>query len=319
MLSHLEHADEFLLQGWAYQEGYPKSTIAVDIHINNRFIARVPAGTFRSDLQERGYGSGYHAFFFNPLDYLTARSNLIQVVEASTGQLLAHGVRTVETELATNRDAYRRARVRSQLRWLNAAHAPAPPDALEFIHRLEPAAHFHPHLRILEIGCGSGYLFEQLRAREKPFHSYWGLDLSRPNIESLHARFGTPDIRFLTGDASTYPFPCQFNLALASGVFEGLFPSLLPMLKNVCRTLVPGGLLFFDLIVQDDRAGISRASWVGDNWLRLYSQQELRRLLTEAGMELLDFPMYAVADTHHRMLVSAMKLHPMPENTFEKS
>ncbi len=319
MLSNLEHADEFLLQGWACHEDHPHRTVSVDIHINERIVARVPAGTFRNDLKEHGFGSGHHAFFFNPLDYLTSRSNSILVVDACSGQVLAAGARTIESGLATNRDAYRRARVRSQLRWLNAAaNAPGPPDALEFINRLEPSVNFHPHMSILEIGCGSGYIFEQLRSRQRQFHSYWGLDLSRARIENLHARFGSQHIRFLAGDASTYPFPGQFNLALASGVFDGLFPSMLPMLKNVCRALFPGGLLVFDLIVQDDRASISRAAWDGDSWLRLYSQQELRRLLTQAGMELLDCPLYAVTGTRHRILVSAMKVNGVPENIFEK-
>ena len=318
MLSNLEHAEEFLLQGWAFEPETPDVTIAVDIHINGRFIARVPAGTLRGDLKAAGYGTGYHAFFFNPQDYLTAPRNLIEVRESASSALLAAGSKIVETELAVNRDAYRRARARAQAQWCE----PGPEHQIPrgegpFLERLETSVHFHPGLRILEVGSGAGNLLEHLRRRKRYFSSYWGLDLCRTKVEALHSRLASPKIRFLTGDACTYPFPAQFDVVVASSVCESLFPSFLPMLQNVCRVLVPGGLLAFDLAVQDDRASISRAEWNGDRWLRLYSQLEIRRLLSEAGMELLDFSTYANAPTEHRMMVTALKLHSRPGQGFK--
>jgi len=320
LISNLEHAEEFLLQGWAFQPRKPGVTVSLDIHVNGRFIARVQSGTFRSDLKAAGYGDGYHAFFFNPLDYLTSLQNLIEVRESASSKLLAAGARIVNTELSANRDAYRRARVRSQLRWTDpASEQPLPNSELPFLERLETAVHFHPGLRILEVGSGSGQLLEYLRHHGRMFSSYWGLDLSRPKVDSLHSLLAGPKFHFLTGDAATYPFPCQFDVVVASSVFETIFPSFLPMLKNVCRVLVPGGLLAFDVVIQDDRASISRAEWNGDKWLRLYSQLEIRRLLYEAGMELLDCSQYAKSASEHRMMVTALKLHPRPQNTFENS
>lgn len=313
LLSNLEHAEEFLLQGWAFEPKTPDVTVSVDIHINGRFIARVPAGTFRSDLKAAGFGTGYHAFFFNPQDYLAAPRNLIEVRESASSALLAAGSKVVATELAVNRDAFRRARVRSQAQWYEPGQEQQILRGEEpFLQRLETSVHFHPGLRILEVGSGAGNLLEYLRRRKRYFSSYWGLDLCRTKAEALHSRLAGPKIRFLTGDASTYPFPAQFDVVVASSVCESLFPSFLPMLQNVRRVLVPGGLLAFDLEIQDDRASISRAEWNGGRWRRLYSQLEIRRLLNEAGMELLDFSMYANSLTEHRMMVTALKLHPRP-------
>jgi len=318
LLSRLEHAGEFLLQGWALHEGDFSITVCVDIHINGNFTARIPAGTFRSDLKAIGYGSGHHSFFFNPLDYLNRRENLIEVRESSSSTLLQKGSQVVKSELATDREAYRRATLRAQSQWARLPAAEQTRDCeTPFLKHLELAAHFHPGLRILEIGTGSGELLAAILGRGKLFSSYLGLDLSRTRIDTLHREFATDRIRFLAGDAARYPISGQFDLLIASSVCSKLFPSFLPAFRNACRALQPGGIAAFDLVVQDNRISISRAEWQNDRWLRLYSEREIRRLLTDVGLELLELRIYARSEEEHRVFVSALKLHPHHQNHFE--
>jgi len=317
--SHLDHAEEFVLQGWAAQEDAPGVTVSLDILINHQLIARVPARTFRGDLKAAGYGDGHHAFFFNPFDYLFTSQNLLEVRESSSNELLANGSRTIHTQLATNGKDYRNASARSQLRWALQDDSNAAEGETAFLSHLEKAVRFHPALRILELGAGQGRLHEQLVERNRPFHSYLGLDLSRPAVESLHARFASERTRFLTGDAARYPLIGSFDLAIASSLCDAVFPSFLPLLHNVGRVLAPGGLICFDLVVQDDRNSISRAGWNSDRYLRLYSEAELRRLLAQAGLELLETVIYTKTAGEHRVFVTAFKGQPTPHNHFERA
>jgi SAM-dependent methyltransferase len=319
VLSNLEHAEEFMLQGWAMHPASRDVTVSVDIHINGLFTARIPAETYRSDLDST-YGSGHHAFFFNPFDYLSSRSNRIEVRESSSGTLIAGGSRIVVPKFSRNGEAYRAASERSLQQWM--ANDPKPAHAQaewEFLERLQRAVHFHPGLRILEVGSGQGHLLNLLIKRKKLFSSYLGLDLSRSHVESLRQRFGGDRVQLLTADATRYPFPGRFDLVIASSVCDALYPSCLPLLQNVCGALTAGGLIAFDLVVQDDRNSISRAEWQGDKWLRLYSQREIRRLLTEAGLELLSLEIYAKTANQHRVFLIAVKLHPRPHNNFGTS
>ena len=305
-----------MLQGWAMHEASPAVTVSLDININGCLVARIPAETYRSDLDSL-YGSGHHAFFFNPSDFLTGRTNTIEVRESSSGTLVAAGSRQIVPEPSRNLRTLQTARQRAHSRWM--ADDPEPASSLaewQFLHRLQRAVHFHPGLRILEVGSGEGHLLSLLIHRKKPFASYLGLDLSRCRIESLRQRFTGDRIHLITADAARYPFPDRYDLVIASSVCHALYPSFFPLLQNVCTGLSTGGLMAFDLVIQDDRNSISRAEWQGHNWLRLYSQREVARLLTEAGLELLNFEMYAKTAGQHRVFLTALKLRPHTQNTF---
>ena len=321
LLSNLEHAEEFLVQGWAVHPHAPEITVSLDIWVNSKFISRVPASTFRSDLQANGYGNGYHAFFFNPFDFLLPGQNLVEVRESASAALIEGGSRIITPDCKQSRTSFHQAQRRSQQRWASPGehHGPHHGDASEqeFLLRLNRAAHFHPALSILEIGCGNGEIFESLLRSETPFGTYLGLDLCREAISALHVRHATPPrVQFLTGDAARYPLRGGFQLAFASAICDALFPSFLALAQNTRRALSPGGLFCFDLAVQDDRASIGRAHWDGDNFLRLYSEAELRRLLVTAGLELLQLEIYEKARGEHRVFLTACRPYQPPKIKF---
>ena len=317
MISNLEEADEFVLRGWALYKANPAITISLDIFINNQFIARVPAGTFRSDLQAEGFGDGRHAFYFNPFDYLSRPENFIDVRESSSSQQIYGGHRIVKTSLATNRVSFRKSVIRAQARWKNPLAASPGAGEQVFLRRLQLAVHFNPGLRILEIGAGQGHLVGHLIKRKKPFASYLGFDLSRAHVDALVTRYENKNIRFMHADAARYPFSAGFDVVIASSICETMFPSFLPLLKNVSRVLPAGGIFAFDLAVEDDRASISRAEWNGDQYLRLYSQAEIRRQLGLVKMEMMAADIYEKSPGEHRVFVTALKLPASLANRFE--
>ena len=295
----------------------PSATISLDIFINYKFVARVPAQTFRADLKAERFGDGYHAFYFNPFDFLSLPKNLVEVREASSSQEVNTGRRIVQTVLATNRVSFRAAVMRAQSRWKQPLPAHRTTAEQVFLRHLQKAVHFNPTFRILEVGAGQGDLIGQIVKRKKLFGSYLGLDLSRANVDSLHARYASKKVRFLHADASRYPFHTEFDLVIASSLCETIFPSFLPLLKNISRVLPPGRIFAFDLAVEDDRASISRAEWSGDNYLRLYSQAEIRRQLGLVGMEMLTTEIFEKSPGEHRVFVTALKLPSSLPNRFE--
>ncbi len=315
LASNLEEASEFLLRGWALYEGNLSTTVYLDVFINDEFVARIPSGTFRSDL-EASFGDGYHSFSFNPFDFLSLPKNVIEIKESSSSKRIAGGIKTVHTRLATNRATYRNARIQSQLCWREPGPHSTPSGETAFLKRAVLAAHFHPGLRVLEVGAGEGEILHRLLIRKKQFSSYLGLDLSRSGVEKLHSRFANQRICFLTADAARFPFNSDFDLVLASSVCDSLFPSFAPLLKNVSRVLPSGGSFLFDLSIQDDRTSISRAEWNGDRFLRLYSQAEIRRLLAEADMEMLHTEVFEKNPGEHRVFVSALKVAQPFKNKF---
>jgi len=103
--------------------------------------------------------------------------------------------------------------------------------------------HLPHHARVLEIGCGSGALWE--RVREKIPNS-WNItlsDFSFDMVETARAKFQSP-VSSLQSDAQQLPFPSQS--------FDGIFanhmlyriPDLTRALAEMRRVLKRGGTLY---------------------------------------------------------------------------
>jgi SAM-dependent methyltransferase len=95
--------------------------------------------------------------------------------------------------------------------------------------------------RVLEVGCGYGFISRALLASAKI--RWVGLDRSESMVRKLRA--SVPELQFHTfvGDASRLPFPADsFDKVLCTGVLMHLGDEL-PALKEMARVLRPGGLL----------------------------------------------------------------------------
>lgn len=93
--------------------------------------------------------------------------------------------------------------------------------------------------RLLDVGCGTGYLFELLRPAGD---SEWvGIDISPRMIEIARAK-NIPGAEFLVGPANRLPFAdASFDVVVCSQSFHH-YPYQREAMNEVWRVLKPGGL-----------------------------------------------------------------------------
>lgn len=62
---YLDNADCETIEGWAWDASNPDIPVAVDILVDGKLLAKVPADGFRKDLSEAGKSDGCHAFCYH--------------------------------------------------------------------------------------------------------------------------------------------------------------------------------------------------------------------------------------------------------------
>lgn len=129
-----------------------------------------------------------------------------------------------------------------------------------------------PADRVLDVGCGLGRIAWPLSKRLGPLGSYDGFDVVRPytdwcianlGLDPARFRFRHVDVRtrFYNPRGAVRPedfvFPwadASFDLAVATSLFTHLLPSAVERyLREIARTLAPGGRLFATFYLLDDR------------------------------------------------------------------
>ncbi|MGB9456535.1 MAG: class I SAM-dependent methyltransferase [Bryobacteraceae bacterium] len=112
-----------------------------------------------------------------------------------------------------------------------------------WLHRLPPAAH------ILDVCCGTGSLAAQLTARG---HRVTGLDISREML--AYARADAPAAEFFVADAASFHLPgvCDAAVSTFDSLNHLLEPAALEAaFRNIAAALRPGGLLAFDMLLEE--------------------------------------------------------------------
>ncbi|MGN1273408.1 MAG: class I SAM-dependent methyltransferase [Thermoguttaceae bacterium] len=93
--------------------------------------------------------------------------------------------------------------------------------------------------RLLDVGCGTGYLFELLQPAE--ISEWVGIDISPRMIEMARAK-NIPGAEFLVGPANHLPFTeASFDVVVCSQSFHH-YPYQREAMNEVWRVLKPGGL-----------------------------------------------------------------------------
>lgn len=104
-------------------------------------------------------------------------------------------------------------------------------------------AGFDPRGRsVLDVGCGTGFFTAYYLGRGAHVA---GLDLTVASVERLRQRF--PEARFEQGDVSEMEIAGRHDLVNVFDVFFHIVDDVRweAALRNVCRALVPGGLLVY--------------------------------------------------------------------------
>jgi len=172
----------------------------------------------------------------------------------------------------------------------------------QIARRLEELEMLEPGARLLNIGCGCGRV--ALHLLDSPIAAYAGFDRHAGMIEWAQAHIGGLDDRFQfrlvdvrsgyeevdrnvgTVSAAEFVFPYDdgaFTGALAASVFTHIdFPATSRYLRETARVLAPGGRVRASFFL-DDTTG----SMEGSVWNFVIREDDLRRALAQAGLEVL--------------------------------
>jgi SAM-dependent methyltransferase len=150
------------------------------------------------------------------------------------------------------------------------------PDFIDRRRRVRQSLALAPGERVIDVGCGPGFLTAEVAAEVGPNGWVCGFDLSESMLELARARCagqpGAAWVDFRAGDATALPFPdASFDAAVATQVYEYVadMPTALAELHRVLR---PGGRAVivdtdWDAIVWHSsdrgRTAAIRAAWDG--------------------------------------------------------
>jgi|FLOH01.1.fsa_nt_gi ubiquinone/menaquinone biosynthesis C-methylase UbiE len=129
--------------------------------------------------------------------------------------------------------------------------------------------HLTHRSRILDLGCGTGHLLDQIMHVNLPFQHYLGIDLSQDMLSIARDKFANKEnIEFQEQSISTFSNINQsFDTILSSWVLSHL-DNPAEVANNAQQLLAPGGkliLIFF-----------SQPKWYLDFWVHPFSKYILK-------------------------------------------
>jgi len=138
-------------------------------------------------------------------------------------------------------------------------------------------------LRVLDIGCGTGYLMNYLK--QYPLDGeVVGIDVSTFALQFCRQR-GSNELAIAS--ATQVPFPTEsFDLIICIDTIQHLTPAGadLVSIKEFTRLLRPGGLLY---LRTNSALGHRPLEGVDPDQYRRYRLSELQRMINQAGMQTL--------------------------------
>jgi ubiquinone/menaquinone biosynthesis C-methylase UbiE len=134
--------------------------------------------------------------------------------------------------------------------------------------------------RILDVGCGTGYLLRQLAVR-CPNAELTGIDPAPAMIEAARAAAGEDRLRLLAGTAEELPWPAgTFDLVVSTTSFDH-WADQRAGLAQCARVLAPGGWL----VLTDQFSAWLSPTLIGSRRHKARTRRRATRLLTAAGFQ----------------------------------
>jgi 2-polyprenyl-6-hydroxyphenyl methylase/3-demethylubiquinone-9 3-methyltransferase len=128
-------------------------------------------------------------------------------------------------------------------RWYHATDTPIALLRAESRHR-NPwiAARLGSPKRVLDLGCGAGFLANDLARRG---HAVAGVDTTRENLDVARAHDETRSVRYVVADARSLPFASEsFDVVCAMDLLEHVEEPE-RVIAEAARVLAPGGAFVF--------------------------------------------------------------------------
>lgn len=142
------------------------------------------------------------------------------------------------------------------------------------------AQHLSADLDVLEVGCGTGLVYERLVPALVPDERYTGVDVSERMLEIARRKF--PHARFVAGDGYALRFPARaFDVALAFEVL-GHLPAIGPFLRELARVARTSAIFTVWGAahgVVDGREEIGGASFLHREYSHAYVLEQIREYL----------------------------------------
>ncbi len=163
-----------------------------------------------------------------------------------------------------------------------------------------------PGATVLEAGCGPGHWVKFLR--EKGYEAV-GMDLSEPGLQS--SLRVAPSLRVARGDLMATPFQNDaFDAYVSLGVIEHFEEGPQQVLAEALRVVKPGGIFLFSVPFMNwvlrfkllRKEGKQYSDDSGVFYAYVLTRRELKRLLAQAGMEVLTTFYYEVEGSVQKRL-----------------
>jgi ubiquinone/menaquinone biosynthesis C-methylase UbiE len=134
--------------------------------------------------------------------------------------------------------------------------------------------------RILDVGCGTGYLLRQLAARTPAAIQLVGIDAAPAMIETAESLAEDRRLRFETGEAEQLPYPQgTFDLLVSTTSFDH-WANQRAGLEECARVLRPGG----HLVLADQFSAFLLPTILVRRGGKARTKRQATRLLTGAGL-----------------------------------
>jgi ubiquinone/menaquinone biosynthesis C-methylase UbiE len=137
--------------------------------------------------------------------------------------------------------------------------------------------------RILDIGCGTGYLLPQLAARAPDAIELVGIDAAPAMIDVARANAGDPRLTFSVGVAEHLPYAdANFDLVVSTTSFDH-WRDQQAGLQECARVMTPGA----HLVLADQFSTWLLPTLVGKRRDKARTKSRAARLITAAGLNVL--------------------------------
>lgn len=134
--------------------------------------------------------------------------------------------------------------------------------------------------RVLDVGCGTGYVVRQLAARLPRVSEFLGVDPAPKMIEAARSASSDERLRFVQGTAERLPADeSAYDLVVSTTSFDH-WTDQAAGIRECARALAPGGTL----VLTDQLSNLPWPTMLGIRRGKARTRSRVTRLIADAGL-----------------------------------